>query len=297
MTTEAPPAPRQATRPRTASARKARASNNGLVIASGTLVFIAVGLALAASLVNLWPTVESGTMTGASPTQQHTVRLLFGAVPVKVAPGASLLLLVIVVGALGSLIHAATSFADFVGNRRFVSSWIVWYLMRLIVGLSLALLLYFAFRGGFFSGNAQASSVNPYGIAALAGLAGLFSKQATDKLREVFETLFRVQSGGGDAQRKDDLANAVPVVTRLDPPSLVAGAHAVKLDVFGDHFVKGASVVRVNGAPQDTEFVSAQQLTAVVPDELVAEAASLEITVFTGPPGGGPAKPVLLVVT
>jgi hypothetical protein len=33
--------------------------------------------------------------------------------------------------------------------------------------------------------------VNPYGMVALAGLVGMFTKQATDKLSEVFSTLFK----------------------------------------------------------------------------------------------------------
>ena len=126
--------------------------------------------------------------------------------------------LVVIAGALGSLIHATTSFADYVGNRRFHSSWTAWYMVRLIVGTALALLLYFAFRGGFFSGSAQSNAVNPYGIAALAGLAGLFSKQATDKLREVFETLFRVSR------------------------------------IHGERFIKGTSIVRIDGQAYETVF-------------------------------------------
>ena len=49
----------------------------------------------------------------------------------------------------------------------------------------------FAARGGLVSGNAGATDLSPYGIGALAGLAGMFSKQATDELREVFENLFK----------------------------------------------------------------------------------------------------------
>jgi hypothetical protein len=48
-----------------------------------------------------------------------------------------------------------------------------------------------AVRGGLLAAQASADAVNPYGVAALAGLVGMFSKQATDKLREVFDTLFR----------------------------------------------------------------------------------------------------------
>jgi hypothetical protein len=78
--------------------------------------------------------------------------------------------LVALVGALGAFIHLATSFTEFLGNRTFIASWKWWYALRPFIGSALALMVYFA---------------------ALAGLAGMFSKQATDKLREVFENLFK----------------------------------------------------------------------------------------------------------
>lgn len=266
----------------------------------GTVMIIAVALALLASLINLWPSVEAGTTTtaagsAASGETLRTVRLFFAIVSVKVIPSTALLLLVMIAGALGSMVHAATSFGDYVGNRRFYSSWVVWYLLRLIVGVLLALLLYFAVRGGFFSGNAQSTSVNPYGIAALAGLGGLFSKQATDKLREVFETMFRVSKTGGDAQRKDDLANPAPVLSRIEPSEVTAGATQVTLHVHGDHFIKGTSVVKIGGVTQTPAFISAQQVDLAVPDDILAQEGSLEITVYNGPPGGGESQPPMIL--
>lgn len=106
------------------------------------------------------------------------------------------LAIVAVVGALGSYIHLATSFADFLGNRTFVASWKWWYGLRPFIGSALALIVYFAARGGLIAGAAGAKELSPYGIAALAGLTGLFSKQATDKLSEVFETLFKSTDPG-----------------------------------------------------------------------------------------------------
>jgi MYXO-CTERM domain-containing protein len=91
---------------------------------------------------------------------------------------------------------------DYVGNRKFVKSWTWWYLLRPFIGVALALLVYFAIRGGLISGSTGADSLSPYGIAALAGLAGLFSRQATDKLREVFETMFKADH---PPQRSDKL--------------------------------------------------------------------------------------------
>jgi ABC-type transporter Mla maintaining outer membrane lipid asymmetry permease subunit MlaE len=98
---------------------------------------------------------------------------------------------VAIAGALGGYIHLSTSFVDYIGNRRFYASWKWWYGLRPFIGSSLAIIVYFAARGGLVAGTNGASTLSPYGIAAMAGLAGLFSKQATDKLREVFDTLFK----------------------------------------------------------------------------------------------------------
>jgi hypothetical protein len=283
--------------------REGRKPNHPAVVILGTVAGIAIGLALVASVVNIWPVVDSGTATpvqGAKAvplTARSTVNLLFGLLTVHVTTSTALLLLVLIVGAAGSLIHAATSFADFVGNQRLYTSWVVWYLLRLIIGMTLALLLYFAVRGGFFSASSQSADVNPYGIAALAGLAGLFSKQATDKLREVFETLFNVRQG--DTQRKDDLTPACPTVEKIDPLRVDAGSTNFELAVNGAHFTP-TSVVRVNGRDaQRTRFESSAKLVATLADELLTSAGSLQITVFTGPPGGGESSPpaVLAVVT
>jgi len=106
-------------------------------------------------------------------------------------PETRYLCLVAIAGALGGYIHLSTSFADYLGNRRFYSSWKWWYGLRPFIGSSLAILVYFAARGGLVAGTNGAATLSPYGVSALAGLAGLFSKQATDKLREVFDTLFK----------------------------------------------------------------------------------------------------------
>ncbi len=68
--------------------------------------------------------------------------------------------------------------------------------------MPLPLILYFAVRGGLITGNAGAQNLSLYGVAAVAGSAGMFSKQATDKLREVFETLFKTTQ---PLERPDEL--------------------------------------------------------------------------------------------
>lgn len=114
-----------------------------------------------------------------------------------------LLLIAPVAGALGAYVHLATSFADFAGNKSLTSSWTWWYIFRPFIAAALAEIIYLAIRGGFFAAAAGTSNaINPYGMAAIAALTGLFSKHATDKLREVFETVFQTRQ---KVERKDSL--------------------------------------------------------------------------------------------
>jgi hypothetical protein len=105
-----------------------------------------------------------------------------------------LMLLVLLAGALGSFLHMAQSFSDFAGNRTLKSSWSWWYALRPFVGAALALIIYAVIRGGLVSVSASpgfdSTGLNPYGLIAGAALAGLFSKDATQKLGEVFRNLF-----------------------------------------------------------------------------------------------------------
>lgn len=135
----------------------------------------------------------------------------------EIQPETRLLLLVMVMGALGSYIHAGTSFVSYVGNRSFVESWTWWYLLRPFIGLALAVIFYFVIRGGLLSAGAVASDISPFGFAAVAGLVGMFSKQATDKLEEVFNNLFQVSKEGGDYQRGDKLDTNRPVEEKMIP--------------------------------------------------------------------------------
>lgn len=147
-----------------------------------------------------------------------------------------LLLIVLLAGALGSYIHAATSFADYVGNRKLSGNWVWWYLLRPFIGMTLALVFYFVVRGGFISPNAGGADMNPFGIAAMAGLVGMFSKQAIDKLNEVFTSLF---GSKGDDKRGDKLL--APSVTTIKPNlGPIAGGTAVTIS--GSGFLPGAQV-------------------------------------------------------
>jgi hypothetical protein len=244
---------------------------------------------LISALVDLWPLVHTKS------TASGNVEFFWGLFSISVTPDTGLIVMAAVVGALGAFLHASASLGDYLGNKRFVASWTPWYVVRLPLGAALAVLFYFVVRAGFLSSDASSDKVNTFGVAALAGLAGLFSKQATDKLREVFETLFRVSPQGGDAERGNSLANPVPVISALDPASVKVGATNVSLRVSGEDFVEH-SIVRVGGVEQPTTFESAGELRAQLPADLVAAPAVLDVTVSSPEPGGGVSAPMTLKV-
>jgi hypothetical protein len=114
----------------------------------------------------------------------------------------SYLVLAMVLGGLGSFLQAARSFADYAGNRTLVSSWAWWYTLQPFVGATLALFFYLVIRGGLLSGTASAADLSPHAVAAVSGLVGMFSKQAGDKLNEIFSLLLKTS---GEPPRKDKI--------------------------------------------------------------------------------------------
>jgi len=196
--------------------RLEQARNNDADVMSGGRAFgfgvylIVLNLVLLYILVKIWP--EKIPLEG----EEQVVRLLGSMLGFHLPLEARYLLIVAVVGALGSYIHLATSFADYVGNRQFYRSWEWWYILRPFIGMALAVIIYFVIRGGLIAGTSGTTNLSPYGLAAVAGMAGMFSKQATDKLREVFENFFRTET---PPERRDALQSSEPSNTHEGPPA------------------------------------------------------------------------------
>jgi hypothetical protein len=106
-----------------------------------------------------------------------------------------LLWLVLLAGALGSFLHTAQSYSDYIGNRTLKISWAWWYCLRPFIGAGLALVFYDGVRGGVMAvasgSTSKAAELNPFGLVSVAAMVGMFSKAATTKLGEVFDTLFK----------------------------------------------------------------------------------------------------------
>lgn len=241
------------------------------VLVGGLLIALAV--VLWAALIGVWPAVLNAT--GAREVTTWHIPILFGLWSPKVSGDTALFVLVVVASLLGSLIHVGNSFAAHTSQRDMTVSYLWWYPMRFVVGTGLALLLYVALRGGFISGDFTAKVVNPYGIAAAAGLSGLFSKQATAKLAQLFDVAFNVQPSKG-----------APTIDALDPAQVSPGSGDTTVTVTGTGFVSGATAT-ANEIAVDVSYLSDIKLTLVVPKALLATAGTVKIRVDNPDPTVG----------
>jgi len=146
-----------------------------------TVYLIILTILLLYAILQFWPPLPP-----AAKAQQ--VKFLYWRIIISTE--LRLLAVVVFAGALGGQIHALRSFASYVGNRKLKVSWLVRYFLTPFVAASLSLVFYFVIRAGFFTANTTTQNMNVYGFAGLAGLVGLFSTMAVNKLRRMaFELL------------------------------------------------------------------------------------------------------------
>lgn len=109
----------------------------------------------------------------------------------------TVLSMVMLLGALGGSLHLVTSLVMYIGNGQLKRRWLPYYLSLPVAGAALAPIVYMLLRVGMLTptgttnGTSGTSNLNLVGIYAFAALTGMFAKTATDKLSEVFSTLFR----------------------------------------------------------------------------------------------------------
>jgi hypothetical protein len=95
------------------------------------------------------------------------------------------------------------------------------------------------------------------------------------------------EPGGGTSSTQTlVINNPVPTLTSLGETSKTAGSAGFNLTVTGTNFVN-TSKVRWNGVDRTTTFVSATELTAVIPATDLTSAGTAKVTVFNPTPGGG----------
>jgi hypothetical protein len=146
-------------------------------------------LLLMTQLVSIWDAVAVATSTTDPTPAIPQTALLFGLAHDTFNTDVVLMVMVLMVGALGALVGATRRFLYFAGRDELTRRDEWSYLMRPLQGAILALIVYFTLRGGYL-GQDQSAPVNPYGVAGLSALVGLFTRHAVSKLTEVFDTMF-----------------------------------------------------------------------------------------------------------
>lgn len=208
---------------------------------------------------------------------------LFGCNPMPITRELQLLLLALLAGAIGSYLHALQSLSDFIGNRTLTASWFWWYITRPFLGMAMALIFYAVLRGGFLTGTpADAKVVNPFGVLAIGALVGMFADKASQKLADVFDTLFKASDPRGGKL-------AAPVIDKLDPDTVrTGGKEPVVLRIIGDRMGK-VSKVRLNEKERQPDKVSEQQVTVTLTTEDIAATRDISVTVVDPEAGASPA--------
>lgn len=192
----------------------------------------------------------------------------------EIPPEKRLLLIVILAGALGSLLHALRSLAWYVGNRELRWSWLAMYVLLPFAGALLAVVFYFVIRAGF-GGNPAVTG--HFGFAAFSALIGLFSEQAIQRLKLVAETMLSKVEPGEDHKAPPSTA---PTVLSVAPDvGGTAGNDAVT--ITGTNFAAGAKVSFGDGEATEVKIVSDKKITAKTP----AHSAGPVDIVVTNPDG------------
>lgn len=204
-----------------------------------------------------------------------------------------LILAVMLAGGIGSYIHGVNSFVTYVGNRSFLNSWMPWYFLRPFMGVGMAVIFYVVVRGGVLVMSGGESKVDPYAMMTVAALAGMFSKQASDKLAEVFDTLFRSRA---DAERRDKLEKPELKLGALAPAQVPAGSGDVVITATGSGFASD-SVVKFDKGDRTATFKSATELTFALTAADVATAGEHTVAISSPAAGGGTSNQLKFTVT
>lgn len=154
--------------------------------------FTALAVLALYSLWSFWP------KTGAAGKLRSPQTVTYFGWSSKVSVEISMFLVVAIAGALGGLVHTIRSASWYMGNRKLRWSWLPFNLMLPIIGALAGTVFYLVLRAGLFSPSSSVTTVSPFGFTAVAVLAGLFSEQAMEKLKDVATQLFAERPVGED---------------------------------------------------------------------------------------------------
>ncbi|MBT9370973.1 hypothetical protein [Rhizobium sp. CSW-27] len=205
-----------------------------------------------------------------------------------------ILLLVAVSGALGGALNSAYKFAIHKGLGQFNQNWIWWYVMHPVFGMVLGLLMGLLLQAGLLilapqAGEPSAPPLNPAGMAAIAGLTGMFARKGIAKLDELFDTILKAP------KVQDAMEARTPVIDKLDPAEKLQGDPNAEIVVIG-RFLDPKAIVKVNGTACDVKADGEGRLKIALPPEVLRQTGTVFVSVVNPGDAGMESKPVPLEV-
>ncbi len=180
-----------------------------------TVLFGVATVWLLYTLLAFWPPSYESNVTTAPNTTASYLGLT-----IVLDRERSLLVMVALAGATGAMGHVLRSFFRYVGERKLIWSWVPSYVLTPLVGALLGVITYVVVRAGLITGGTGGLALgNPFGFAAIGMLVGLFSGQAAEKLKEVFESLFAPAEAGKDSLDTE----TAPTIHSFEPSEGRAG--------------------------------------------------------------------------
>ena len=111
-------------------------------------------------------------------------------------------------GVLGGTTHAFASLTAWISMDKLNKGWGWWYFSRPFIGGAMAVITYLILRAGFISGSPTA--INDFGVAGISALVGLMTDEITQKLRDVFDTLFGIAKPKGEKGENPEPVPSTP---------------------------------------------------------------------------------------
>jgi len=239
-----------------------------------------VGLILLAEMILLLAFLVPFMVAASAAGATRSAALHFLGMSGAVSRPSAFIILSLVGGAIGGTLHGLASLTAHVADGDFDRRWTMWYLLNPVIGAALAATFLFVLQAGL--GGQAASTAAPaslYGIAAFATLAGLFSRNALEKLKQIFDVAFA--SGGEPGSKKPTVV--APTIGSVTPQAVTAGGAYAQVVIAGDGFTEG-SVVEVDGRQVPAATVEARSISVVLPGQLLAQQRVLPLRVRS--PGG-----------
>jgi hypothetical protein len=136
---------------------------------------------------------------------------------------------------IGSSLATIMAYLEHASDKKdFDVAYVPWYIARPLMGMLLGLIFYFLLREGLLAvvaNNSTPESLSEAGLVGVGSLVGLFSKEAIEKLRELFNTLFSTRKNMEESllermppELKEQVQAYLGNARKPDPPKSIASS-------------------------------------------------------------------------